>query len=222
MALAIGTCMRVFTMVALVLVGCAGADADEPSGTSESGISGSVFTARGTAYYPDASPVEGGFVDRKGAPLRTLQQFLAGRASYVSVAMDVSAFPYGQRLRIQALNDRYGKDIVFKVVDTGGAFRGKGRSRIDICVASAREARDRMINGTLSIEVVDGEAIDPPATKEPMEEPSEEASTCASDGACNPGNDGAGLVCNAGRCVPGCRRDAHCPGTKRCVAGECQ
>lgn len=94
------------------------------------------FVAKGTGYFPDASPMEGGFVDRKGAKLRTLQQFLEGKAEYVSVAMDTKAFPYGQRLRIRQLNTKYNKEIIFRVVDTGGAFKGKGTSRIDISSAS--------------------------------------------------------------------------------------
>ena len=31
------------------------------------------YHARGTAYYPDDSPIEGGFFDMKGARLHTLQ-----------------------------------------------------------------------------------------------------------------------------------------------------
>ena len=46
--------------------------------------------------------------------------------------------------------------------------------------------------------------------------------TCRSDGECNPGNNGSGLSCTAGRCVPGCRSNAHCPGIKRCVSGQCR
>jgi hypothetical protein len=45
---------------------------------------------------------------------------------------------------------------------------------------------------------------------------------CSGDGACNPGSDGAGLICVAGRCTPGCRSDAQCPGATRCSAGQCR
>ncbi len=44
------------------------------------------FVSDGTGYYPSSSALEGGFNDRRGAPLRTLQQYLAGNADYVSVA----------------------------------------------------------------------------------------------------------------------------------------
>jgi len=93
--------------------------------------------ARATGYYPDSSALEGGYKDMRGKPLHTLQDYLAGRAPYVSVAMDNKAgIKYGQKLSIPELNQHYGKNIPFRVVDTGSAFRGKGTSRIDICVAN--------------------------------------------------------------------------------------
>jgi hypothetical protein len=45
---------------------------------------------------------------------------------------------------------------------------------------------------------------------------------CVSDGACNPGNNGAGKICEGGQCVSGCRKDLHCPGLTICVAGTCK
>lgn len=112
---------------------------------------GQKFKARGTGYYPDASPLEGGFVDRRDQKLRTLQDFLSGKASYVSVAMDSRAFPYGTKLRIPELEAKYGKQIEFRVVDTGGAFVGKGTSRIDICTANQKASLDATINGPLTL-----------------------------------------------------------------------
>jgi 3D (Asp-Asp-Asp) domain-containing protein len=112
---------------------------------------GRSYSSRGTGYFPDASPMEGGFVDRIGRPLHTLQDHLAGRASYVSVAMDSSAFPYGTKLRIPELEAKYGRPIEFRVVDTGGAFRGKGTSRIDICTENRRASLDPTINGPLTL-----------------------------------------------------------------------
>lgn len=46
--------------------------------------------------------------------------------------------------------------------------------------------------------------------------------SCNGDGDCNPGSDGAGLVCTANRCVPGCRSNAQCPGATTCQAGQCR
>jgi len=132
-----------------------GGEGEEAVASTEDGLTvrGS-FVSRGTAYYPDASPLEGGFVDRRGAKLRTLQQFLAGEATYVSVAMDTTAFAYGQKLRIKELDAKYGRSIEFRVVDTGGAFRGKGRSRIDVCVKNRTASFDATINGTLHIDIL--------------------------------------------------------------------
>lgn len=111
--------------------------------------------ATGTGYYPDNSALEGGFVDRQGKKLNTLQDFLAGKADYVSVAMDKNQnIPYGTKLRIPELEKKYGKAIEFRVVDTGGAFTGKGNSRIDICTANAKASTDPTINGPLTLQFV--------------------------------------------------------------------
>lgn len=113
---------------------------------------GQVHRSRGTGYYPHNSRMEGGYKDMRGKPLHTLQDYLAGRAPYVSVAMDNRAgFPYGQRVRIQELEQKYGRPIEFRVVDTGGAFKGRGTSRIDICTANRRASLDRTINGPLTL-----------------------------------------------------------------------
>ncbi|CAN5723144.1 hypothetical protein BH10CYA1_BH10CYA1_48410 [soil metagenome] len=112
-------------------------------------------TARGTAYYPYNNALEGGFKDKSGKPLCTLQDYLTGKAPYVSVAMDDQAgICYGQKLNIPELNAKYNRKIEFRVVDTGGAFRGKGKNRIDICVASADHANDSVINGNLTLQFI--------------------------------------------------------------------
>ena len=176
-----------------VLVGCASAASTEQDATTDSALSsGSTFTSRGTGYYPSNSGVEGGFVDRKGNKLRTLQQFLAGSADYVSVAMDVNAFGYGQHLRIKELDAKYGREIDFRVVDTGGAFKNKGRTRMDICTANARAAGDATINGKLTVTTAAGAPtiaseddptpVQPPA---PTPDDGESAVACGtSDGGC--------------------------------------
>lgn len=224
--------MRVGVVAGLVLAlaACSGANADaEEVGATQDEIRvvGS-FTSRGTAYYPANTRMEGGFLDRRGKRLRTLQQFLAGEAEYVSVAMDVNAFRYGQRLRIRELNEKYGREIVFRVVDTGGAFRNRGRSRLDVCVANRQASYDPTINGTLHVDVID-EASGPPegegeGTEAPTSRtaPEGQGASCSNDGACNPGNDGSGMIYEGGRCVPGCRSNAQCPGVTRCVSGQCQ
>jgi 3D (Asp-Asp-Asp) domain-containing protein len=220
-----------------ILGGCGASDsADEAEGSSEDALTAS-FTSKATGYYPSGSALEGGFVDRKGVKLHTLQQFLAGQATYVSVAMDSNAFSYGQHLRIQELEAKYGRAIDFRVVDTGGAFRGRGRSRIDICVANHSASVDPSVNRTLHIDAVNSFSPTPspqpeptpspaPPSPSPSPSPPDDDATpgaaCTSDGQCNPGNDGSGKICTAGHCTPGCRSNAQCPGSTQCTAGQCE
>jgi 3D (Asp-Asp-Asp) domain-containing protein len=95
--------------------------------------------AKGSGYYPYANAMEGGFNDRMGKKLATLQDFLQGKTTYVSVAMDKKLhIPYGAKLTIPELEKRYGRTIEFRVVDTGDAFTDKGFTRIDICTPTNR------------------------------------------------------------------------------------
>jgi 3D (Asp-Asp-Asp) domain-containing protein len=112
-----------------------------------------TYEAKGTGYYPDASSLEGGFTDRHGHPLRTLQDFVNGKSEYVSVAMDKELnIPYGTKLRIPEIEDAYKTKIEFRVVDTGSAFTGKGYARIDICTADSTASLDPAINRILTLQ----------------------------------------------------------------------
>jgi len=96
--------------------------------------------------------MEGGYKDRYGAPLQTLQDFLEGKASYVSVAMDRQLnIPRGRIVRIPEIEKHFQKPIIFKVVDTGGAFSGKGYSRIDICVRSYAYSIEKVVNQNVTL-----------------------------------------------------------------------
>ncbi|XP_041377094.1 uncharacterized protein LOC121389504 [Gigantopelta aegis] len=111
-----------------------------------------TYHATGTGYYPADDPIEGGFLDMRGHKLHTLQDFLEGHASYVSVAMDNRAgIAYGTRICIPEMDAKYNRHIVFEVVDTGSAFYGKGHSRIDICVRNRALSYDDTINGRLTL-----------------------------------------------------------------------
>ena len=113
---------------------------------------GAQYTAQGSGYYPASSKMEGGFKDRRGKKLHTLQDFLAGSADFVSVAMDSNlAIDYGAKLHIPEIEKKYGKKIEFRVVDTGGDFKNKGFTRIDICVKNRGASLEATINGTLTL-----------------------------------------------------------------------
>lgn len=122
---------------------------------TETCCAGIVYTTRATGYYPASNRLQGGYVDRRGKKLRTLQDFIDGRVTYVSVAMDPNAFPYGKDLCIPELNAKYGKAIKFKVVDTGGAFKQKGTTRIDICNRSKKDTHDKSVNKRLEFVACD-------------------------------------------------------------------
>lgn len=96
------------------------------------------FVAKLTGYYPANTRMEGGFVDRFGNKLYTLQDYLEGKAPYVSVAADkpLSSRSNQPYISIPSLEAKYGMKIKFKICDTGSAFYGKGTGRLDICTRS--------------------------------------------------------------------------------------
>ena len=76
----------------------------------------------------------------------------------------------------------------------------------------------------------DGASPDAPATPATPATPAKPATpdasgtghACGNDGQCNPSSDGAGLICQAGSCVPGCHTHAQCGGNTTCVSGQCR
>jgi len=112
--------------------------------------------AKGTGYYPDSSKMQGGYHDKKGENLYTLQDYLEGKAPYVSIALDKNlyksgAVKYGDKYTIPELEAKYNRKIEFRAVDTGGAFTDKGFSRVDICARSKKDAWDNSLNGKLTL-----------------------------------------------------------------------
>jgi hypothetical protein len=101
-------------------------------------IMGKIIKVRLTEYYPfdknltaKQKLMEGAPVDRRGKPLYSLEDYLEGLASYVSLACDFKGDPpgnakefriYGYRVEIPELCNKYGKNIEFRLVDTGGHF----------------------------------------------------------------------------------------------------
>ena len=131
----------------------------DPMNPAPGGPTG-AHQAKGTGYFPSNSKMEGGFNDRKGNKLATLQDYLEGKSKYVSVAMDKNQkIPYGKNLTIKELDAKYkdqlkamGKEhIDVRVVDTGGAFTNKGTGRIDIATRDRKASLDPTINGPLTL-----------------------------------------------------------------------
>lgn len=119
-----------------------------------------------THYYPwdvhtDAErKMEGAPVDRKKNPLHTVEDFLAGKSNYVSLAGDYTLWPYGQKV-IVPWGDH---SLTGRVVDTGGHFHGLGKvfrvigaEPIDVCVFSRDNHPPR---STVEVQVVVGDHFD--------------------------------------------------------------
>ena len=70
----------------------------------------------------------------------------------------------------------------------------------------------------------DGASPDAPVTPATPATPDASGTghACGNDGQCNPSSDGAGLICQAGSCVPGCHTHAQCGGNTTCVSGQCR
>lgn len=83
-----------------------------------------------TAYTPgkgDPSMEGKNAVASRGGPAYTMEDYIEGRAPYVSVAMDSNSKWQGQYIVSPAF-----PNVIFKVEDTGSAFQGKGETAIDI------------------------------------------------------------------------------------------
>jgi len=100
------------------------------------------FNTYVTWYSPGKGDIkmEGGLQDRRGAPVHTLEQYIAGKAPYVTVAMDLKVFPYGTTVTNPSFKDASGNLIPFRVTDTGSAFKGVGTQKMDIATDSVNKA----------------------------------------------------------------------------------
>ncbi len=110
-----------------------------------------------TGYYPHASLMQGGFKNRFGGRLFSLEAFLAGKAPYVTVALDylgsmkvhhkkffcIPALEkaYAEEMA-PSVRKKFGGRIPFKVMDTGGAFKRKGFAKLDVCHSTRAGAWD--------------------------------------------------------------------------------
>jgi len=160
----------------LVAVQGAGALANI-SGTGCAHYTGTKLTAYWTPnewsdYGGDTKvrQMEGGPLDRRKTRNQTLHEYIQGKyidpanplKNYVSLAGDYTdgspVSTYGTKVYIpsieQALNG--GKEIIFRVVDTGGDFIGKKATRLDVAVLTKGEMSQSVLNATTDIYVGDG------------------------------------------------------------------
>ncbi|MEQ8192113.1 MAG: M15 family metallopeptidase [Candidatus Eremiobacterota bacterium] len=148
---------------------------------TSAGHDGKVMgTAKGTGYYPHNSKMEGGYLDKKGNKLTTVQDVLDGKAKSAAIALDKNLYKsgqvkYGDSFTIPEMDKKYGRHIDFRAVDTGGAFTGKGFSRVDICTRSKKDSLDPTVNGKLTL------MKNPDALKEQGQKPGAQAEVKAAE-----------------------------------------
>ncbi|XP_018579025.1 uncharacterized protein LOC108917074 [Anoplophora glabripennis] len=107
-----------------------------------------------TAYYPDFfdEDHEGGYLDKKGQKLRSLQDYIDNRADYVTLSMDNAlGIPYGTPVCIPELNQHYGHKILLQVRDSSFDMFQSGYTRADICVRSDVDSYDRSVNREVTL-----------------------------------------------------------------------
>lgn len=99
----------------------------------------SEFDVIVTGYYPSNDPMEGGFFDCVGHPLKTLSSYIRGSAnnSHVSLAVDPSVIRKGSLVNIEGFLDCDGVPILFYACDVGGMIKG---NHVDICCGSKEQA----------------------------------------------------------------------------------
>ncbi|XP_078033254.1 uncharacterized protein LOC144468022 [Augochlora pura] len=111
------------------------------------------------AYFPDfSSDDESDHLDARMKKLRTLQDFLDGRAEFVTVSMDLdSGIPYGTKVCIPELNEKFGHQIPFQVRDSSHYRDGSKKlpdfSHVDICVRTEEDTYDNYVNGIVTLYV---------------------------------------------------------------------
>ncbi|XP_050300126.1 uncharacterized protein LOC126738732, partial [Anthonomus grandis grandis] len=107
-----------------------------------------------TAYYPDYIDAdrELGYQDKKGRKLKTLQDYLDDRSTFVTLSMDDRlGIPYGAKVCIPELNKHFGHRIRLEVRDTSYDLLGQGYSRADICVRTEIDSYDISVNKQVTL-----------------------------------------------------------------------
>lgn len=78
---------------------------------------------------------------------RPLQDFLANRSDFVTVAMDTGLrLPYGTRLCVPPLNRHYGRLVPLQVRDTDADLDGQRFGQVDVCVISEADSYQATVN----------------------------------------------------------------------------
>ncbi|CAL1680428.1 unnamed protein product [Lasius platythorax] len=113
-----------------------------------------------SAYYPVFwTNDKRNHLDDRGKMLNTLQDYLDGRTHYVTVAGNLrSGIPYGTKICIEELNERFGKQIPLQIrdqVDYGNERDDVASyfSRLEICVRTEEDTYDTYVNDLVTVYV---------------------------------------------------------------------
>ncbi|XP_050462879.1 uncharacterized protein LOC126857468 [Cataglyphis hispanica] len=111
-----------------------------------------------SAYYPVfGTNDKRNHLDDRGKMLNTLQDYLDGRTRYVTVAGNLrSGIPYGTKICIEKLNERFGKQVFLEIrdqIDYENDDVANDFSRLEICVRTEEDTYDTYVNDIVTIYV---------------------------------------------------------------------
>ncbi|XP_011872323.1 PREDICTED: uncharacterized protein LOC105564511 [Vollenhovia emeryi] len=111
-----------------------------------------------SAYYPVfGTDDKRNHLDDQGKMLSTLQDYLDGRARYVTVAGNLrSGIPYGTKVCVEKLNEQFGRQIHLQIRDQSDYENNDAAidfSRLEICVRSEEDTYDTYLNGLVTVHV---------------------------------------------------------------------
>ena len=154
---------------------------------------------------------------------------------------------YGCGARLQVTNPANGKSVVVMVLDDGPSCRVENNAGfwvLDVSYPTIMYlfgSEEGWGDHALVHAVVVGSSTPlgpthgappppPPPAKDAGADPgsghaadaSSGGAACTTDGDCNPGSDGSGKICVNRTCVAGCNANWECPGSTRCVSGQCR
>ena len=139
------------------------------------------------------------------------REIIVHSADYVSETSSLQGHSWG----CFALDPRVKDEVVTELANGALLYAGLGKPNIGPRPSAAPNAPPADPGDP-------AEPADPPADPPPPPASPGGAPACTTDGACNPGVDGSGMICVAGQCVPGCHDNNQCPGVTRCQAGACR
>ncbi|XP_035730209.1 uncharacterized protein LOC118445208 [Vespa mandarinia] len=147
--------LSILSTFLILMIGGSPSDADL-NGTDFKCTGRSYHNVTLTAYYPDyTSDDEIDYLDIRGKKLKTLQDYIDGRETYVSASMDLigTGLKYGSNLCIPELNEHFGRRIPLQARDYDSNIKERKFTRVDICVRTDVDSYDKAVNRLVTLYV---------------------------------------------------------------------